>query len=105
VGCDRICELLWPDLDSDASYQAYSITLYRLRQLLGTDTLVRLDRSIHLDKKRCWVDAWHFKDKLEKRYHAQDVSWCVVVGCTAIGASLYGSFFCGKPWILSFTVA
>ncbi|MFU8858431.1 MAG: AfsR/SARP family transcriptional regulator [Deferrisomatales bacterium] len=58
----RLADALWPDADGAAAYQAFTITLHRLRKLLGVpDALVVREGRLSLDPRRCWVDAWVFE--------------------------------------------
>lgn len=50
---------MWPDADGDRAERAFTITLHRLRALLGDATLVRRHGGVvSLDASRVFVDAW-----------------------------------------------
>lgn len=62
VGTDRLGMALWPELEGDMAYNAFEITLHRLRRLIGVDgALVLRDGLLTLDNRRCWVDVWAFE--------------------------------------------
>jgi hypothetical protein len=65
-GCDvpehRIADELWPDADGDEAHRRLTLTLHRLRQLLGEHDSIRLlGGKISLDTRRIWVDAFAFE--------------------------------------------
>jgi DNA-binding SARP family transcriptional activator len=85
-----LCDSLWGDEEGDAASNALSITIVRLRKLLGTvDTIVHRGGKIALNEERCWVDAWAFESRLGRS-----------VDPTAL--DLYGGTFLpedvGEPW-------
>ncbi|MBX3198743.1 MAG: hypothetical protein KF850_27515 [Labilithrix sp.] len=50
---------MWPDADGDRAERAFTITLHRLRALLGDPTLVRRRGGVvSLDASRVFVDVW-----------------------------------------------
>jgi LuxR family transcriptional regulator, maltose regulon positive regulatory protein len=58
-------DALWPDEEGDAAEKSLSVTLLRLRRLLGDNELVRHQGGkLSLDMRRCWVDAWAFEHML-----------------------------------------
>lgn len=60
-----LADALWPDADGDAAIRTLATTITRLRQLLDVkDLLVRRNRCLTLDRRRCWVDAWLLEDEL-----------------------------------------
>src|SRR5271169_6305787 len=40
VAIDQLTESLWPDSDGDRAYGAFTVTLRRLRELIGHDGLI-----------------------------------------------------------------
>jgi LuxR family maltose regulon positive regulatory protein len=59
---ERVTSLLWPDADGDLAHRSFTITLHRLRKLLGNaDALKLSDGKITLDNRYCWVDTWAFE--------------------------------------------
>ena len=56
---ENLCDALWPDAEGDLAHRSFETTLYRLRQLLGKDNVLRLKESrLSLDMQSCWVDAF-----------------------------------------------
>jgi len=66
VGEVRLCEALWPDSDGDVAHTTFSVTLHRLRKLIGSDTLLLNDSRLTLNPDACWVDAWEYERTLGK---------------------------------------
>jgi LuxR family maltose regulon positive regulatory protein len=61
----QILDALWPDEEGDAGEKALSVTLLRLRRLLGDNDLIRHQGGkLSLDSQRCWVDAFAFEHML-----------------------------------------
>jgi ATP/maltotriose-dependent transcriptional regulator MalT/DNA-binding SARP family transcriptional activator len=64
----RLVDALWPDDEADAARAAFSVTLHRLRRLLGNpDAIVVQDGSVTLNPQVCWVDAFAFERLSELR--------------------------------------
>lgn len=61
VCIQRICDCIWPDVEGDAAYQNFTVTLFRLRKLIGNDSILLQDRRVTLDSSRCWVDVWELE--------------------------------------------
>lgn len=60
-----LCDALWPDDDGDAAANALSITLVRLRRLLGmTEAILHQGGRMSLNPELCWVDAQAFERRL-----------------------------------------
>lgn len=60
-----LCDLLWGDEDGDAAQNALSITLSRLRKLLGKpEAILHQGGKLSLNPAMCRVDAWTFEAKL-----------------------------------------
>lgn len=58
-----LCDSLWADEDGDAANNALSITVLRLRKLLGSnESVLQKGGKIWLNSEFCWVDAWAFED-------------------------------------------
>lgn len=65
VSEEQLIDALWPDEEGDAAHRALGMTLLRLRRLLGDNELVRQQGGkLSLDRRRCWVDAWSFEQRL-----------------------------------------
>jgi len=57
-----LCDAIWDDEEADAAHNALSITILRLRRLLGsTEAVVQQGGTVSLNPGICWVDAWHFE--------------------------------------------
>jgi ATP/maltotriose-dependent transcriptional regulator MalT len=60
-----LADALWPDAEGDAASDSLSTTILRLRRLLESkDLLIRRNRCLTLDRKRCWIDAWALEDEV-----------------------------------------
>jgi len=92
----QLIDALWPDDEGDAGHKALSITVLRLRRLLGDNDLIRQQGGkLSIDPQRCWVDAWAFERKLA----AKDA------GSLDKALALYGGSFLPDDTDASFTVA
>jgi LuxR family maltose regulon positive regulatory protein len=59
---EQLTDLLWPDAEGDAAYNAFTTTLSRLRKLLGIEEAIKCKEGrITLDSRYCWVDSWVFE--------------------------------------------
>ncbi|MDH3514057.1 MAG: bacterial transcriptional activator domain-containing protein [Gammaproteobacteria bacterium] len=59
VATDQLAAALWPESEGDVAYNAFEITLHRLRRLLGIEkSLVLSNGLLTLDNRLCWVDIW-----------------------------------------------
>jgi DNA-binding SARP family transcriptional activator len=62
VESSEIIERLWPELEGDASRNAFDIALHRLRKLLRSDNAVSMrDGRLVVDATHVWVDARAFE--------------------------------------------
>lgn len=58
---DSLCA----DEEGDAASNSLSITVLRLRKLLGSsDAVVQKGGKVWLNPELCWVDAWAFEDRI-----------------------------------------
>jgi len=58
----KISDFLWPDADCDEAHRSFTVTLHRLRRLLGLEKLIELHEGrVTLDAGKCWVDVWAFE--------------------------------------------
>ena len=65
VGEQTLCDALWRDEEGDAARNALSITILRLRKLLGSnETVLHLGGKVSLNPELCWVDAWVFEARI-----------------------------------------
>ena len=68
VPVNKLADTLWPDTEGDASYQALTMALQRLRKLLGCKETITLGEGLlTLDYRYCWVDVWAFERFLSER--------------------------------------
>jgi ATP/maltotriose-dependent transcriptional regulator MalT/DNA-binding SARP family transcriptional activator len=109
VNEERVAELLWPDAEGDAAHQALSVTLHRLRRLLGHDrAVIRNDGRLTLDPAHCWVDVWSVERTLARaeaaiaRSPVRDHEWAASIRWTDRATAFYrGEFLAGDrtlPW-------
>lgn len=62
VATDQLAAALWPESEGDEAYNAFEITLHRLRKLVAVDkALVLSNGLLTLDNQLCWVDVWAFE--------------------------------------------
>jgi LuxR family maltose regulon positive regulatory protein len=62
-----LCDALWGDEEGDAASNALSITVLRLRKLLGSnDSVTHQGGKVSLNPEICWVDAWMFETRLDE---------------------------------------
>ena len=67
VNKTRVCDILWPDSDGDASQSALSTNLQRLRRFLGDDRFIIVrEGAISLNESFCWVDLWQLQALLQE---------------------------------------
>ena len=60
-----LCDALWGDEEGDAALNALSITVSRLRKLLGSnESVTHQGGKASLNPEMCWVDAWVFEARL-----------------------------------------
>jgi LuxR family maltose regulon positive regulatory protein len=58
----RLMDALWPDAEGDSGRNALSVTLSRLRELLGVKDAVQVSEgTISLDDRFVWTDVWAFE--------------------------------------------
>ncbi|MCG6970126.1 MAG: bacterial transcriptional activator domain-containing protein [Gammaproteobacteria bacterium] len=69
VGEVRLCEALWPDSDGDVAHTTFSVTLHRLRKLIGSEALLLNDSRLTLNPDVCWVDAWEYERTIGEIKH------------------------------------
>ncbi|HEX7810398.1 MAG TPA: hypothetical protein VF460_00695, partial [Burkholderiales bacterium] len=60
-----LCDALWGDEEGDAARNALSITVLRLRKLLGSnESVIHQGGKVSLNPEVCWVDVWMFERRL-----------------------------------------
>jgi ATP/maltotriose-dependent transcriptional regulator MalT/DNA-binding SARP family transcriptional activator len=67
----QMTDVLWPEADGDLAHQSFATTLYRLRNLVGSEKAIPLrEGRLTLDNRYCWVDAWAFERMFAKAENA-----------------------------------
>jgi DNA-binding SARP family transcriptional activator len=62
VASSQLWECLWPDSEGDLAVRNLTVTLHRLRHLLGFNaSILQHDGKLTLNDRVCWVDAWGFE--------------------------------------------
>jgi len=76
-----LTDALWPEALGDAAHKALSVTLTRLRRVLGIEGILEYHRGhLVLNAHGCWMDVWAFEaliqdaEKAGKAGKAQDLS-------------------------------
>lgn len=63
----QLVDVLWPDEEGDTAHNALTMTVLRLRRLLGENELIRQQGGkLSIDRQKCWVDAWAFEEHLAR---------------------------------------
>ena len=109
VGEVRICEALWPDSDGDVAHTTFSVTLHRLRKLLGSETLILSDGRLTLNSDVCWVDSWSVErliGQIRQMLNSRPISSDKITDLIHKTVALYHGPYLGKedeqPWFLSY---
>lgn len=66
VPMEFLCDSLWPDEDIASARHKLDNTLYRLRQILGKQSLVIVNNKVKLDNTVTWVDAVYLVDLIRQ---------------------------------------
>lgn len=62
VAYSQLSESLWPDSEGDLGMRNLTVTLHRLRHLLGANAaILQHDGKLTLNESACWVDVWNFE--------------------------------------------
>jgi len=62
ITSSQLCESLWPDSEGDLGVRNLTVTLHRLRHLLGAhDAVLQHEGKLTLNERLCWVDVWSFE--------------------------------------------
>lgn len=109
VGTDQLATALWPELEGDMAYNAFEITLHRLRRLLGVEGAVALrDGLLTLDNRLCWVDLWAFEQaasRTETLLNRANPDADTMRELSSRAVALYHGHFLGRetpePWSIS----
>ena len=95
VRAEQLAETMWPHVDGDYAHRSFTITLHRLRKLLGADGSVLLeDGRVSLNPKQVWTDVWaleHLFGKVDScfRKDSRDVGESTV---SALAESVLGVY-------------
>lgn len=107
VNVGRVCDELWPDQEGDAAYKSFTVTLYRLRKMMGNDTVLLSDGKLSLNNQFCWVDSWELQRQLtELEQKCQQGKSGDIDMLTQNVLALYQGHFLGdensgQPWQLA----
>jgi len=64
---EQLSDMLWPEADGDQAHSAFTTTLSRLRQLIGTEKAIEFHEGRgSLNPRYCWVDSWAFERIFEQ---------------------------------------
>jgi predicted ATPase/class 3 adenylate cyclase len=66
VAIEQLTESLWPDSEGDRAYGAFTITLRRLRELIGHDRPVLRAGRLSLNPDTCWIDAVEYVSEISQ---------------------------------------
>jgi len=70
VSCSLISETLWPDADGDLGAGSLTVTLHRLRQMLGKNAaIICHDGKLSFNEQVCWLDVWEFERLVNDALH------------------------------------
>jgi two-component SAPR family response regulator len=107
----QLSDHLWPNADWQEAHRAFTITLHRLRRLLGSGKFIELHEGrVTLDSGNCWVDVWAFerlagKAEASLRKERQHEAVGTAIGVAQQAIALYrGDFLAGdadRPWAAS----
>jgi len=66
VSEEQLVDALWPDASGDHAHQNFTITLHRLRKLLGVEGAIQLNSGhVTMNPNLCWVDCWTTEELLK----------------------------------------
>lgn len=109
VGEVRICEALWPDSDGDVAHTTFSVTLHRLRKLVGNEALILSDGRLTLNANICWVDTWlceRLLGQIKHMNHTAPAQYDVIMALMYHALNLYHGPYLGnedeQAWFLSY---
>jgi len=109
VGEVRISDAMWPDADGDVAHTSFSVTLHRLRKLLGSEALLLNDGHLTLNSQRCWVDVWELEktlNKLKDTINSQQIDHNLIIQLSNQALQLYHGPFLGnedeQPWYIAY---
>ena len=71
VRAEQVTDLLWPDADGDSAHNSFKMTVPRLRQLIGSDSVTYKEGRISINNSSVWLDSSAFYRICEK----VDTAW------------------------------
>lgn len=71
VRAEQVTDLLWPDADGDSAHNSFKMTVSRLRQLIGSDSVTYKEGRISINNSSVWLDSSAFYRICEK----VDTAW------------------------------
>src|SRR3989304_1030343 len=109
VATDQLAMAMWPESEGDVAYNAFEITLHRLRKLIGIEkALVLSNGLLTLNNKFCWVDVWSFEQvtrHAEALLNSSQPAPAELIGLSSRLLTLYHGHFLGRetpePWSIS----
>jgi LuxR family maltose regulon positive regulatory protein len=102
VSQSAIIDTLWPDADGDAAAKSFSVTLARLRRLLGEkDALILNDGRLSLNRRCCEVDIWRLEELALEMERRQDHHPFIAKAREQLVTIYRGDFLAGEdePWV------
>jgi len=105
----QLSDHLWPNADWEEAHRAFTVTLHRLRRLLGSEKFIELNEGrLSLNSRSCWVDTWAFErlaGEAEELLKKRSGEVATALGKAQKAIALYrGDFFAGdmdRSWSLS----
>lgn len=109
VATDQLAMAMWPESEGDVAYNAFEITLHRLRKLIGIEkALVLSNGLLTLNSQFCWVDIWSFEQvagHAETLLNSPQPDPDELAGLSFRLLALYHGHFLGRetpePWSIS----
>ncbi len=109
VATDQLAVALWPESEGDDAYNAFEVTLYRLRKLLGIEKALTLSNSLlTLDNSLCWVDIWALEQAIgraESLLNSREPDPDALANLSATILALYHGHFLGRETPESWSIA
>lgn len=109
VATDQLAMAMWPESEGDVAYNAFEITLHRLRKLVGIEKALILSNGLlTLNNQCCWVDVWSFEQaasQVENVLNSPQLNPDELAGLSFRVLALYHGHFLGRetpePWSIS----
>lgn len=107
VGEMRLCQALWPDAHGDIAHSAFSVTLHRLRKIIGHAAVELNGCRLTLNPDYCWVDVWVCEQLLNtcnNTLMSRQIDKKLAMNCLESALHLYHGPFLGnedeQPWYI-----